>query len=289
MYDVNGSLFPSSKRTPTHVALPQRTIVVLVRDVAVRRQIEAAFGREASVVSCATIREVRDILGSRPVTTIVTEPTDSRGTPTAALIQDIKRLFPRTTLLGCVSRATSLSAGSLDLVRAGVDDLLLKDDLDLAHVVRLVTAAARLRCLVDVLWPQFAPTLDDVLAPFLRFGLEHACAPLEVTQVAAALGAHRKTLWARCQSRGAPSPRELLSWCRVLAVAFALDDAGRTADSIAVELAFPSPSALRNLLQRYLKLTPTGVRARGGSAYVTRCLTERLRTSVPLRRAIGPR
>jgi AraC-like DNA-binding protein len=287
MYGTNRGEFPSSNRTLAHVALPQCEILLLVRNELTRRRITFAFNGICAVVSCVNIQEVRGILGARPVSALLTEAIDSSGVTTTALIQDVKRRFPRTTVLGCVSRKVSLNGASLALARAGVDDLLLEDELDLAVLVRRVTAAARLRCLVGALWPQIEPMLDTVLAPFVRFGLEHASAPLNVTMVAAALGAHRKTLWERCRSRGAPSPRELLSWCRVLAVTFALDDRGRTADSVAHELGFPTPSALRNLLQRYLGLTPTEVRAKGGSTYAVRRLGERLAMSASLRQAIA--
>ena len=289
MHDSESRALPSSPRTCGHSALHNNTILILVHHEGAWRGIEAALAGVASVVRCRTVRDARAILATRTVSAIVTEPTDSAGSPTSVMIHDAKRRFPRTALLGCVSRSSMLSGEALALIRAGVQDLLLEEDLDLARLVRQVVAAARLRCLVDVLWPQLEPTLDDVLAPFLRFGLEHAFAQLDLRTVASALGAHRKTLWQRCRTRGVPPPRELLSWCRVLAAVFALDDDGRTVDSVAHELDFPSPSALRNLLQRYLRLTPTGVRARGGSAYAVRCLAERLRTSMPLRRAIGQR
>ena len=279
---------PSSARTNAHPRLPAGIVVVLLRSDNARRRIGAALGQTATVIQCSTIREARSALGQQPVSAILTEAVDCCGVPTSALIQDIRRLFPRTVALGCIARSPTLSPESLALVRAGVHDVLLTDDLDMGFVVRQVIRAARLRCMVDALWPVLEPTLDDVLAPFLRFSLEHAYAPLDVRQVAAALGAHRKTLWERCRCRGVPPPHQLLSWCRVLAAAFTLDEHGRTVDSVADELDFPSPSALRNLIQRYLQLTPSALRARGGSSYAVGCLSARLRSSGPLRRALLP-
>jgi AraC-like DNA-binding protein len=289
MSDCEFTPRPSSGRTSNHSALPVCVVVVLLRSESARRRVEAAFGRTACVVGCSTIRQARAALGERLVTAILLEAHDAEGVPTGALVQDVVRLFPRTALLACVPRSGSLSQESLALVRSGVHDVLLAEDLDLAFVVRRVVNASRLRCLADALWPQLAPLLDEVLAPFLRYALEHAATPLDVRAVAAALGAHRKTLWERCRAHGVPGPRELLSWCRLLAAAYSLDDQGRTIDSIAHELDFPSPSALRNLMQRYLRLTPNECRARGGSSYAVRCLAERLQSSVPLRRALGPR
>jgi hypothetical protein len=47
-----------------------------------------------------------------------------------------------------------------------------------------------------------------------------------------------------------------------------LEDAQRSADGVAAALRFPSGSAFRNTCQRYLRATPTELRARGGALWV---------------------
>ena len=255
---------------------PVPLLVTLLSDHEHRRRTASAIGKSAVLVQCETIREARLVLEQRPVAAVLLETTDARGSRTSAFVEQVRRAWPRTALHACVPRAQALAPDAFALVRAGVHDIIFTEHLDLAYVVSRVTGSARRHCLLRAVWPELEPVLDDVLAPFLRFGLDHAFTSLDVKMVAAALGAHRKTIWQHCSQRGLPSPRALLGWCRVLAAAFALDESGRTVDSIAHELDFASPTALRNLIKRYMSLTASGLRARGGSSHVVRCLAEEL-------------
>jgi AraC-like DNA-binding protein len=72
------------------------------------------------------------------------------------------------------------------------------------------------------------------------------------------------------------SARQLIGWGRLLALSMQLEDTVAAVDAIAHELQFSSPSALRNLLQRYAGLTPTELRRLGGSAHLVTRLTTAL-------------
>jgi AraC-like DNA-binding protein len=50
-----------------------------------------------------------------------------------------------------------------------------------------------------------------------------------------------------------------------------------TISRVAEELAFASPSALRNLLQRYARMTPTELRRAGGTEHMVNAMMAALR------------
>jgi AraC-like DNA-binding protein len=262
---------PSSARTPGHAGSREALVIVIGRAEEVAARLKPAMRGVANVVRVGTLSEARALLSNAAVHALIVEPADAAGLPTAPLVEETRRRHPRTAVLACVAGRRSLSPASLELIRAGAHDVLVSEDLDLRLVLRQVVASARLGCIADAVWPEVEPWLDPLLAPCFRLALKSSMQPFDVDRIAGALGIHRKTLWERCQKRGLPPPRVLLGWCRVIAAAFALDDEGRSVDSIAVELDFPSPSALRNLIQRYLGLTPSELRAHGGSKHaVTR-------------------
>jgi transcriptional regulator GlxA family with amidase domain len=74
------------------------------------------------------------------------------------------------------------------------------------------------------------------------------------------------------RAAAAPPPQELLAWCRLSVVAELLSTTPRTIESIALQLDFPSDTALRNMMKRYTGLRATDVRTRGG----IRCVMDAL-------------
>jgi AraC-like DNA-binding protein len=115
---------------------------------------------------------------------------------------------------------------------------------------------------------QLARAVPDGARDAVQFTIEHGDSPWSVRQLAASLGLPRKTLDRRLARAIALTARELIGWARLIALAIRLESSTMSADSIADELRFASPSAMRNLLQRYAGLTPTELRQRGGSEYL---------------------
>jgi AraC-like DNA-binding protein len=102
------------------------------------------------------------------------------------------------------------------------------------------------------------------LLPFLRYALEHSRRDMSVEDAAAAMGIHRKTLVDRLRAACLPSPRAIIGWARLLMAARLLDDPGRTVEQVALQLDFPSGTALRNKFKRYTGLRTSEVRENGG-------------------------
>ncbi|HVE77752.1 MAG TPA: helix-turn-helix domain-containing protein [Gemmatimonadaceae bacterium] len=84
----------------------------------------------------------------------------------------------------------------------------------------------------------------------------------------------RRTFLNRLVDAGCPPPSEIIGWARLLVAAHFIEDPMRRVDRVAVDLDFPSGSALRNMLKRYTGLQPREVREKGGM----RCVLEAFRS-----------
>jgi AraC-like DNA-binding protein len=93
-----------------------------------------------------------------------------------------------------------------------------------------------------------------------------------VSELAAALGMPRKSLDRRLSDTTTVSARELLGWGRIIALSVRLTGSLDNTAVVSDELQFASPSALRNMVHRYARLTPTDLRRPG----TTNELVERL-------------
>jgi transcriptional regulator GlxA family with amidase domain len=124
---------------------------------------------------------------------------------------------------------------------------------------------------------QLARDVPSTAQEVVQFAIDHGDSPWSVRQLAASLGVPRKTLDRRLAKAITLTARELIGWARLIALAIRLESSTMSADGIAIELRFASPSAMRNLLQRYAGLTPTELRQRGGSEYLYGRLRAELR------------
>lgn len=123
---------------------------------------------------------------------------------------------------------------------------------------------------------QLARSVPPPARDVIQFTIERGDQPWSVRELASSLGIPRKTLDRRLAKAITLTARELIGWSRLIALAMRLESSAASADAIAAELRFASPSAMRNLLQRYAGLTPTEVRTQGGSEH----LFSRLRTEL---------
>lgn len=72
------------------------------------------------------------------------------------------------------------------------------------------------------------------------------------------------------------APAELLTWVRLVMVGYLLETTGCTIERIAVDLSYPSPTALRNTFRRHVGKPASQVRATDGSQSVIRAFEQRL-------------
>jgi hypothetical protein len=144
----------------------------------------------------------------------------------------------------------------VDLVRAGVDEVVVFDEEDepfafaqrLANVLgRAVAVRFRERC---------EPLIPRSLAPFLSLLLAATLLPVTPGDAARLAYCHPVTLRNRLRRAGLPPVNKLIGWMRIFHAAHRIELIGRV-ERVALSLSFPSDAALRNLLRRH-----TGLRAR---------------------------
>ena len=250
------------------------TLVALVLDAGARARIGAAVrgrGGMGETRFCARLAEVRQALGAGGVHALLVEPDDAGGRPTSALVREVRERFPRVTVVAYCAPRPARSGAIVDLVRAGAHQLLLRGVDDEGHSLRLVIDEAEQRAAGELVRAQVRARVAEAAWPLAELYLTRLAQPPSIAEAAAALGVHRRTLLNRLQLAGCPPPAELRTWCRLFVAARLLEEPGRTVESVAHQLEFPSAGAFRNALKRSTGLAPHEVRAGGGLLGVLAC------------------
>jgi AraC-like DNA-binding protein len=169
----------------------------------------------------------------------------------------------------------------LDIAQAEVTELVLRDVEDMQHVLARVLASAVQRSTAQRLDARLSALIAQPMRPLFRFALEHAHESLSVEEVAATFGVTRRTLRNRLVEHRMPRPRVFLTWCRLLVAGALLDERGRSLDSVAGQLDFPSGHGLGMVLRRYLGSGITALRAGQVSGAIEEAFRAALR-SLPL-------
>ena len=211
------------------------------------------------------------VLAAPSVAAIVVEPCDRVGASTAPLVGALRRDFPRIPVVAYCDHRRDRSTDILALARAGVHELVFRGADDVRPALASALASAVRHCTATALVAELHAVVPASVLPVVAYCLDHAAEPLTVQSVARALGVHRKTLVYRFRLAQLPPPRTIIAWCRLLIAARMLADPGRTVEQVALDLDFPSGTALRNLMKRHTGLRAAELRALGGE----RCLLER--------------
>lgn len=244
---------------------PRPTLLVVATAFDAVERVRRALGGEFALERCATVAEARTRLEGR-VAGLLLEPVDSRGLPTAPLIRLARAAGGAAPpVLAMVRRAAPWCPATVALLEAHPTVVLVAEELDLGSVQRALSTRLQRAEFVHAVWAELEADVPEGLRPLVRVALARAGEPLSVQAIAADLGLHRKTLWSRCRRNGVASVQALMTWCRLLAVEHALRTCTRPVDAIAEELAFASPTALRNAVRRHLHTTPTALRQEEGA------------------------
>jgi AraC-like DNA-binding protein len=230
--------------------------------------------------------ELRELLRhlTGEIGAVIVCPSDRAGMPAATILREIARARPDVPLVAYCRAGVEHSADIRGLAAAGVHEYLFAGIDDSGIALRAVLDSARRECATDAVLQRLGPLLPKRLQTFAEYCLAQPATTKSVAGVASMLGVNRKTLVNHCAQEGCPPPAELIAWCRLVLVAYLLERTDRTVESIALELDFPSDTALRNMMKRYTGLRAIEVRQRGGVACVLDALSRRLRV---LRHAQG--
>lgn len=259
---------PLQRGQPTSGAVA--TVVALVFGAVERARIGEALRGRQQVRFVDRISELADAVNQpdRTVTNVIVEARDADRRSTAELISFLRRTRESLPVVGYCRVGLEHSADVRELSVAGVNELLFCGVDDTGSALRAVLTAARQASVGETVGEALARAVPSLLWPFVRHVAMHPNEAKRVSVLATALGYHRKTLVNHCAQANIPPPQELLAWCRLAVVAYLLESTTDTIEAIALQLDFPSDTALRNLMKRYVGLRAGEVRSRGGLACV---------------------
>jgi AraC-like DNA-binding protein len=249
------------------------------------RLIDALRGR-AEIRLAANFGQLTAILKSTidAIDVVVVPGSAAQEEESLSIIRRVVADRPTTAIVGYCQAGTQFSASIRSLALAGVHQFLFAGIDDTGVSLRTVLDAAKRQCAGHYVMRQMATELPAILLPILEAALSRPDSVVDVLGLARALGMHRKTLVARCTRAQFVGPAELLRWIRLALVAHLLETTGCAIGRIAIDLSFPSDTALRNLVKRYTGIRPGELRAAGGLAYVIQCLNRRVAEATSGRR-----
>jgi AraC-like DNA-binding protein len=257
--------------------------IVLVFKPDTRRRLHTAASVFRPVV-CTTEAELEAALRRKVYDCVIVGLRNATGEPTTPTIARIHRVYPRLWIIGCLE-APDERANEVRLVaacaRVGVDEIYIAgiDPSPIGHsAIDVSTCGARVA--KHVLYTVGDRVTGDVRR-FLEYGILHAHQVLTVASVAAKLNVTRQTLLRQCTRDHLPAPQQLLSWARLLVASALLTQPGCSGDQIGHRM-FGSPSALRNMLRRYVGLSTDQVKARDGVELMLSRFIDALEHRVPV-------
>jgi AraC-like DNA-binding protein len=241
------------------------------------RIIDALRGR-ATLRFIDSFRALREALRSEPdpVDAVVLPPRDASGAEATALVRVIAEARPRTAIIAYLAAGAEPSRDIRALAAAGVHQFVFSGIDDGRMALRAIVSAARRQCGADWVMRRLAPIVPAKLHPLVEMALAHPETITTVTALADAMGVRRRTLFNWCVRSTFLSPEELLVWARLALVGDYLETTGCTVEAIALELSFPSDTALRNAIKRYTGRRATELRQAGGLSAVLDALAHRL-------------
>jgi len=213
---------------------------------------------------CSTVKELHDVLHSSVCDALIIGLNDDDG-PTTNLIQHVRHQFPRLHIVVCVE----WNAHRVDEIRlanaagrVGANDILIDGVDSYVGIADRVTAKVHEDAVLRRVSVLLGNGRSGAVFRFLTYVIMHVRQPLTVESVASQIRLSRRTLARECAKHELPQPGDLISWCRLLVAAAILDQGHQTVDMIGHRM-FGSPSALRNMFQRYVGRTPTQLKALG--------------------------
>lgn len=248
-----------------------KTVAVFLADDLTIRRLTHAFRERCNVRAFTHAMSVQQMASSGNLVASIVDMRHRTDLPEGFPIDTIARLhslYPVVPVVGYVDFTPQRARDILSAAHAGATDLILRevDDLDvvasrISDMGCSVDVASRVEMAIKGLVPAH-------LHEFFLYCIRHACNGITVEGVTARLRRNRKTLSNWLATAQLPPPYRIIGWMRILVAARLLEDQSRSLEKVARELRFVSGAALRNMLRRYLDISPDILRQKGGFEYV---------------------
>jgi len=246
-------------------------------------RLAAAVRDRVPLDALETFQALRDLLREPPhgVVVVVVAARDGHGESARRTVRELAGALPRAAIVVYCHESWRQDTDIRTLAASGVHQFVFAGMNDDVLALRSTLAAARRQCAAEHVMELLRPIIPATLHLVAEAALARADAITDVNLLAAALGVHRKTLFNMCRRARFLAPAELLAWVRLALVAYLLETTGRTIDRIAIDLSYPSPTALRNTFRRHVGRPPSEVRSTDGTKAVLGALRLRVAARNP--------
>ncbi|HEU4989248.1 MAG TPA: helix-turn-helix domain-containing protein [Gemmatimonadaceae bacterium] len=254
------------------------TIVGYVGDQTERARITGALRGWALVLWAGALGELPDLVrrGAEPPAAAIVAPRDHLGADGSEIVRQLSAIAPAMPVIAHCHTGVEQAAEVRAMAAAGVHEFLFAGVDDTGVAARSVFASAQRACAAAAVNSVVRPLFSERLAEIAGACLSHPVQARTVAGLAGLLGVHRKTLRNHCVREGALTPAELIAWCRLMLATHLLAMTGETVEWVALELEYPSATALRNTMKRYTGLRAGEVIETGGLARVADEFARRL-------------
>jgi AraC-like DNA-binding protein len=191
-------------------------------------------------------------------------------------IRRLRQRYPRVALIAYVMPDPDRVHEVFDAGRYGFEALIVAGRDDEPRQLLAAIEQAEARSLTGLLRASLT-NADPVARDAILLAVTRAHQRLSTVAFARLLARSRRSLAALLERQGFPPTQRLLMWGRLIVAGQLLEDPHRSADRVAESLGFRSGSAFRNACQRYVGMTPSQIRAAGGSASVIEAFLRQLR------------
>jgi AraC-like DNA-binding protein len=250
-------------------------LAAAVRDSGTRRV------RAPAILWCATGDELFAAVADGGATAAIVEfgdldlGADCGESGVERVARALREEYPVVPVLVYAPLTAAASRAMIALGRAGVVNTIIAGHDDLRHALEPILAEAASVCVAEAAYAKLSAVASSDVAGILNYAVRRGSTAPTVADAARVLRVNRKTLAAWCQSSGAPSPRVLVTWCRLIIAAERLIEHRWSAERVARALGFSSGSTLTGLLKRHTGLTRPVLRERG-SGIVVEMLVQKL-------------
>jgi AraC-like DNA-binding protein len=254
------------------------TVIGLIANRGDQARLAGALRGFARFRAVASLDECRALLHEElaTVAALILEAQDLAGVPTMTFVAQVNDSLPAVPILGYCDVGPRRGGDAVALIRAGVHDIVLRGVDDGALALRDAVVGASHSTAANRVIVALRPLVDPSILPLLAHCLTFGRRAIRVAAAAQALGVHRKTLVNLCARAKLPPPAMVAGWCRLFLVAALLERKSYTVERIAHELDYASSTALRNAIRRYVGVTATEVRDRGGLQFVLDRFAQRI-------------
>jgi AraC-like DNA-binding protein len=192
------------------------------------------------------------------------------------LIRRVRQVRPQIPIVVYLSDGGDRSSTLPSLTQAGAHEIIIPGFNDYGARLLAAMTAARRGCAERWLLARLATVVPPRLIRFAEAIIAEPDAVDSVPALANRVGVHRKTLYNWCELTRFFPPGELLLWCRLALAVYYLETTRCSVDTVARDAGFPTPTAFRNSLKRYVGQTATQLREGGGLNYFMPVFAEAL-------------